>query len=100
MKAPVLKIVTRLQGNNVFVRLEQLRTFDKLQLLRELRRRLDKGNSATITSRILFLIGHFGVMDDAETVRKYIEDGDDSVANAAYDALLRLTDPLRLAEDW
>jgi hypothetical protein len=42
---------------------------------------------------IVRLLGFFGVADDADLVRPFVDSGDDPLANAAYEALCRLTEP-------
>src|SRR5207244_555103 len=43
---------------------------------------------------IVPLLGFFGEAADADLVRPFVNSGDDPLANAAYEALCRLTDPL------
>ena len=52
--------------------------------------------------RAVFLefIGHFGDPEDVAVLDDWIEVENDQIANAAFDAKLRLTDPLRLTTNW
>ena len=49
---------------------------------------------------ILELIGHVGDDSDVAKLNALGKSESDIVANAAFEAKLRLTDPLRLAEHW
>lgn len=50
---------------------------------------------------IIDLIGHVGDQQvDIGNLNRLIESESDIIANAAFEAKLRLTDPLRLAEHW
>ena len=45
-------------------------------------------------------MGHFGSEEDLPTVRDLVESGHDGLADAAYEALCRLSDPLLVLADW
>lgn len=61
----------------------------------------DENNDEKSRRYILDLIGHLGdVNSDISFLNKIIDEQTGIVANAAYEAKLRLTDTLRLAENW
>jgi hypothetical protein len=49
---------------------------------------------------IVRLVGFFGLPGDADLIRPFVDSGDDRLANAAYEALCRLTDPLLVPSRW
>lgn len=61
----------------------------------------DENNDERSRRYILDLIGHLGdVNSDIRFLSRIIDEETGIFANAAYEAKLRLTDPLRLAENW
>ncbi len=49
---------------------------------------------------IVRLMGHFGSERDAAAVRGFVECDHDGLADAAYEAFCRLTDPMLVPSDW
>ena len=80
--------------------IEQLAVFDREKVRSTLRAMLKDDRDDKTRRVVLDLIGHVGDDKDIDELNKLIESGSDRVANAAFDAKLRLTDPLRLAESW
>jgi hypothetical protein len=55
----------------------------------------DEGRAAVVR-----LLGHFSCEDDVTTVRGLVESRNDALANVAYEARCRLSDPLLIPADW
>ena len=66
----------------------------RVEVARHLRMALDRSGSDDERAAIVRLLGFFGVVDDADLVRPFVDNRDDGLANAAYETICRLTDPL------
>lgn len=81
--------------------IEELTFFEQEKVQQTLRKMYQDENSDEKSRRyILDLIGHLGDKSDVSSLNKIINEETGIVANAAYEAKLRLTDPIRLAENW
>ncbi|WP_339911554.1 HEAT repeat domain-containing protein, partial [Symmachiella dynata] len=80
--------------------IERLAAFDRTKVQEALREALHVEEDEKKLRVILELIGHVGDDSDIAELEKRISAESDIVANAAFEATLRLTDPLRLAEHW
>jgi hypothetical protein len=67
---------------------------------KELRGHFALAASPTSVPRILKVLGFFGDEEDAALVKPYLDDPNDEVADAAYEACCRMTDPMRVPRDW
>ncbi len=65
-----------------------------------LRAALSAADTDEQRATVVRLLGHFGNEEDAVAVRGFVESDSDDLANAAYEALCRLTDPLLVPADW
>jgi hypothetical protein len=81
-------------------RAQELRNFEREAVGEAVRTRLTQ--AATIGDRVELnrLLGFFGSPEDAERLKEDIVSADEELANSAYEALMRLTDPLRLPDNW
>ncbi|MEZ4647442.1 MAG: hypothetical protein R3E97_01425 [Candidatus Eisenbacteria bacterium] len=80
--------------------LERLAAFDRESVLSTLRTML-RANTHEGTCRIILdVLGHIGNKSDLAQLNEFIASGSEFVANAAFDAKQRLTDPLRLPDQW
>ena len=80
--------------------IEQLAAIDRTRVQQALRTALHVEEDEKKLRVILELIGHVGDESDIAELERKIGAESEIVANAAYEAKLRLTDPLRLAEHW
>jgi HEAT repeat protein len=80
--------------------IERLAVFDREKVRSTLRAMLQHDRDDKSRRAVLDLIGHVGNDSDIGELNKLIQSESDRVANAAFEAKLRLTDPLRLAEHW
>ena len=80
--------------------LESFRNFKREAVGEALRTRLDAPCSVSQRIELNRLIGFFGSSADAEGLKSDACSGREELANASYEALMRLTDPLRLPEHW
>lgn len=65
-----------------------------------LRQALSAADSDEQRATVLRLMGHFCNEEDAVAVRGFVDSDHEGLANAAYEALCRLTDPLLVPADW
>jgi hypothetical protein len=79
---------------------DQLRSFPSPAVALALRQRLTAARDSSQKVRMLGLFGRFGDDSDEAIIRPYLDDPDDTVANVACEALLRLTDPLLVPSYW
>lgn len=56
--------------------------------------------SPTRVARILQVLGFFGSEEDVSVVKPYLDDPNDELADAAYEACCRMTDPMRVPRNW
>lgn len=81
--------------------IKDLSFFDRAKVRSTLRTMLREKNDDKSLRVIIDLIGHVGDQQvDIGNLNRLIESESDIIANAAFEAKLRLTDPLRLAEHW
>jgi hypothetical protein len=80
--------------------IECLGYFDRTAVRSTLRRMLPDYPDNESRNLILDLIGHMGDESDIGELQRFQESRCASIANAAFEAKLRLTDPMRLAEHW
>ena len=80
--------------------IERLAVFDRAKVRRTLRSMLKDDGDDKARRAVVDLIGHVGADSDICELDRLIESESDRVANAAFEAKLRLTDPMRLAEYW
>ena len=62
--------------------------------------RLLAASTRTEMIRLLALLGQFGEPTDAELAERFVDHSDDLIANVACEVMLRLRDPLAVAENW
>jgi hypothetical protein len=79
---------------------ENLLRFPRHEVAQAVRRELEKSPTPTKRAELDRLLGFFGEADDLESLRLDSESADDTLANAADEALLRLQDPLRMPDNW
>lgn len=80
---------------------DELGVFPKSEVLLALRHMLAEEIAEKRTIAILDILGRVGERADALTMKSIADSSSDAkVANTAFEAYLRLTDPLRLAQDW
>jgi PBS lyase HEAT-like repeat-containing protein len=81
-------------------RSRELRIFQREAVGDAVRARL--ADTTAIAERVELnrLLGFFGSAEDVERFKEDIASPDEELANAAYEALMRLTDPLRLPDNW
>jgi hypothetical protein len=79
---------------------DDLALFDRDKVRYTLRTMLQREENEKKTVVILDLIGHLGNDVDLPIFEKLSKSDIDEIANAAFDAQLRLRDPLRLPEHW
>jgi HEAT repeat protein len=81
-------------------RARELRNFQRETVGETVRARLTE--AATIADRVELnrLLGFFGSPEDVERLKEDAASIDEELANSAYEALMRLTDPLRLPDNW
>ncbi len=84
----------------ISVAIDGLRHFPAEAVARQIRSRLAMNISKSDTLRMLSLLGRFGEPADAELLSRFVDDADDSLANTAFVALLRISDPLLVPEGW
>jgi hypothetical protein len=79
----------------------QFSYFDREKVLAEFHKLLggDSSDDAFVVT-VLDLVGFLGSDSDLELLERHVESESISVSNAAFTAKLRLSDPLRLAENW
>ncbi|MDY3562777.1 HEAT repeat domain-containing protein [Gemmata sp. JC673] len=65
-----------------------------------LREALTAAETDELRAVVVRLMGHFGNEEDAAAVHGFVESGNDGLADAAYEALCRLRDPLLVPADW
>ncbi len=80
--------------------IERLAVFDREKAQSTLRAMLKDDRDDKARRVVIDLIGHIGDNSDVGRLDELIKSESDRVANAAFEAKLRLTDPLRLAEHW
>jgi hypothetical protein len=74
--------------------------FPRNEVASHLRQALATSGVNEERAAIVRLLGFFGVAGDADLVRPLVTSEDDPLANAAYEALCRLTDPLLVPAKW
>lgn len=79
---------------------ENLLRFPSHEVACQIRRELSKSPDSAKRAELNRLLGFFGGADDLSMLRLDAESTDDTLANAADEALLRLEDPLRLPDNW
>src|SRR5262249_42085648 len=67
--------------------------FSSQAVAKDLRGHLATAASPTSAARILKVLGFFGSEEDAALVKPYLNDPNDEVADAAYEAYCRMADP-------
>ncbi|MGO8929855.1 MAG: NACHT domain-containing protein [Limisphaerales bacterium] len=81
--------------------LEELANFRSIAIASEVAERLGaRPVDPEHTARLLSLLGRFGAPADARLVDPYLAQESELVRNVAYEAKVRLTDPLRLPSHW
>ena len=79
---------------------DRLEYFDRQKVLDVLRSRLKEENDDSLQRTLIDFLGFLGDASDVPLLQRLSKSEANSIANAAYSARLRLTDPLRLAENW
>jgi HEAT repeat protein len=74
--------------------------FPREEVARCLRQALTVADTIERRTAIVRLLGHFGREEDAEAVRGFVQSEDNELADAAYEAVCRLSDPLLVPADW
>ncbi|GEM_PF-3280697 len=81
--------------------IEQIAHFRDVALIAEVAQRLkDPPAHPEQLARLLALLGQFGTAEHTILITPHIKNGEERVRNVAYEAVTRLTDPLRLAQGW
>ena len=78
----------------------RLQRFQREEVAEAIRSLLNRALTPVIRAELVRLLGFFGTTNDAESLRRDVQGPNDVLANAADEALLRLTDPLRLLGNW
>jgi hypothetical protein len=86
------------RGASIYGR--DLLRFDRDAVALELRSRLAQAREPALRERLIRLLGFFGTRADSSLLSLDLRNADSSVANAAYEASLRLADPARLPYKW
>jgi hypothetical protein len=79
---------------------DDLSRFPRETLVSALKGHLKSSKDSAARATYLELLGFFGSESDVPFLQGFVDEPDGPVANAAFDATVRLTDPLRLSEDW
>jgi hypothetical protein len=66
----------------------------------QLRLALDRAGNDDERAEVIRLLGFFGDEGDGEAVRQFVDSSDTELAEAAHEALCRLTDPLLIPPNW
>ena len=80
--------------------MQDLAEFDRSKVQNTLRSLLTKYSDPKSLIAVVDLIARVGDETDLEPLDSLVEHDSDEVANAAFEARLRLSDPLRLANHW
>jgi hypothetical protein len=65
-----------------------------------LRQALASADMDARRAAIIRLLGYFGGEEDVGVIRSFLDSGHDGLADAAYEAVCRLSDPLLVPSDW
>jgi len=84
----------------VIIAADLLRPFPTKAVAEQIRLRLTTATTTSETLRMLALLGRFGETVDAELASRFQDHHDDLVANVAYEAMLRLSDPMLVPDRW
>jgi hypothetical protein len=87
-------------GIYVFLAADFLRPFPTESVAEQIRLRLTTATTTSETLRMLALLGRFGQPVDATLASRYQDHHDDLVANVAYEAMLKLSDPMLVPDRW
>jgi hypothetical protein len=78
----------------------ELARFPQEQVSSHLGLALSRASGDEERATIVRLLGFVGSKEDAEQILGFVDSGDDNLANAAYEAHCRLTDPLLVPPNW
>jgi hypothetical protein len=93
--------VERIEGHAIHEwAIRDLGVFDREGVRSALRSMLESDLGDKTRVAVLDLIGHFGDISDLILLNSFISTASAAIANAAFEARLRLSDPLRLTENW
>ena len=81
-------------------RARELRNFERGAVGEAIRSRLTQATTTADRVELDRLLGFFGSTADIETLKRDAAADHEELANSAYEALMRLTDPLRLPDNW
>lgn len=79
---------------------DKLGVFNTQDVQLVVREALERTSDPDARVVVLDLLGHVGADSDVRLAEAYVNDPHQAVASAAYEAKLRLSDPMRLAEGW
>ncbi len=88
------------EGSSISEKERDLQRFASAAVAAEVCKRLTAADQSEDVAGLLYLLGRFGDQGHVLVVQSYLDHSDDSVANAACVALLRLSDPLLLPDSW
>jgi hypothetical protein len=77
-----------------------LRSFRTGAVAEQIRLRLTTATTGSEILRLLALLGRFGEKGDADLASAFKDHHDELVANVAYEAMLRLSDPMLVPDRW
>jgi HEAT repeat protein len=78
----------------------ELLRFKREEVADVVRKALCETPASTTRAELIRLLGFFGAPSDVELITREVESADSVLANAADEAVLRVTDPLRLPDNW
>jgi hypothetical protein len=87
-------------GPRGYYRSRELRHFEQEEVGEAIRTRLAAPVSIAHRVELYRLLGFFGSPKDVERLKRDAASSQKELANSAYEAMIRLTDPLRLPDNW